>query len=155
MEPTLPWYIGGPLLGLMIPLLLILKEKQLGVSSSLRVVGSVITPRLNYFKYDRTKDYWQLWFVLGIIGVSLVVQQLNLYSIGDGKEVETVYSLSNWLVFLVGGVAVGFGARYAGGCTAGHCLMGNSLLATSSIISTVSFFVGGLIVTHLLIPLIF
>lgn len=153
METILPWYIAGPLLGLMIPVILVLNEKQLGVSSSLRVTGSFLAPQLNYFKYDRRSDLWQVWFATGIIIVSVVLHQFGYLNLQQTDE--QIYQFSNWPAFLIGGIAVGFGARYAGGCTAGHCIMGNSLLATSSIVSTVSFFAGGLIITHLIIPLIF
>lgn len=156
MEATLPWYIAGPLLGLMIPVILILNEKQLGVSSTLRVVGSFIAPGMNYFRYDRTNDFWQLWFAVGILAVSIIYNLTGLIS--NELMIEhssNAYETRNWSVFFFGGIALGFGSRYAGGCTAGHCLMGNSLLAKSSIITTISFFIGGLIASHFIIPIIY
>lgn len=150
MEPVLPWYFAGPLLGLMIPALIYFNQKQLGVSSSLRVVGSYIFPTLNYFSYDRKQDLWQVWFALGIVLSSLLINHF------EGVEVsQSIYNLSNWLWFLIGGVFIGFGARYAGGCTAGHCLMGNATFAISSMITTIGFFTGGMIVSHFIVPLIF
>lgn len=154
MESVLPWYIAGPLLGLVIPLLLVLKEKQLGVSSSFRVFGSLLLPNLSYFKYDKSKDFWQVWFAIGIILSAVIFSQLGLIQDTSSRATDA-YVLDNWLAFLLGGSLVGFGARYAGGCTAGHCLMGGSQLAVSSIITTISFFVGGLITSQFIVPLIF
>ena len=159
MDFVLPWYVAGPLIGLIIPLLLVLNEKQFGVSSSLRVVVSFFTPKVNYFRYNRKKDYWQLYFGIGVILVSILIVLLDVSpspqidsELSFAGIATSVYSLQSWPFFLIGGALIGFGARYAGGCTAGHCVMGNSLLSTSSLVSTVSFFVGGLIVSHFVIP---
>ena len=156
---TLPWYIAGPLLGLMVPAILILREKQLGISSSFRYVGSYILPNLAYFKYNRLKDAWQLHFAIGIIVSALLFVSFDLTneppldpSKSYGVQAVNVYDGSNWLLFLLGGLSVGFGARYAGGCTAGHCIMGNAQFAKSSIVSTCAFFIGGLLITHFVLP---
>lgn len=161
MNP-LPWYFAGPLIGLMVPLLLILREKQLGLSSSYRYLGSFVLPKNSYFKYDRSIDAWQVQFAIGIICASLIVFQLDLIQLTpvDAEKsyvhnFQEVYDLNYWFLFLFGGILVGFGSRYAGGCTAGHCIMGNSLLAPASILSTIMFFVGGLIVSHFVLPYIF
>ena len=158
---SLPWYIGGPLIGLMVPLLLILREKQLGVSSSFRFIGSYFFPKLNYFKYNRMKDAWQLQFALGIFLSALVVillgiimePQIDLTS-EYGVQASSIYELENWMLFLVGGLAVGFGARYANGCTAGHCIMGMAQFTKNSLVTTIAFFVGGVFVTHIVLPFI-
>ncbi len=159
MEP-LAWYIAGPLIGITVPLLLILREKQLGVSSSFRVLGAFVLPKVDYFKYDRNKDFWQLYLAAGIILASVVL--FNFTGIGVPPEYNTsgeasiqAYDISYLPAFFVGAISVGFGARYANGCTAGHCIMGNSQFAVSSLLSTVFFFVGGLVATHFIVPLIF
>lgn len=156
---TLPWYIGGPLIGLMVPLILILREKQLGVSSSLRYIGTFILPNRDYFKYDKKKDLWQVQFSGGIVLAAVVFLSGGIVSPVEmdidslyGVQASTIYSINNWLIFLIGGFAVGFGARYADGCTAGHCIMGNSLLNKNSMISTICFFIGGLAVTYFILP---
>jgi uncharacterized membrane protein YedE/YeeE len=56
---------------------------------------------------------------------------------------------------VIGGFLVGFGTRYAGGCTSGHAISGLSNLQFASLIATIGFFAGGLIATHLLYPLLF
>lgn len=158
----LPWYIAGPLIGLMVPLLLFVREKQFGLSSSYRYIGSFILPKNSYFNYDRSKDAWQVHFAIGIVCAAVLIFQFDLYTpqnLDSSKEYlrhfQEVYSLQNWLMFAVGGIFVGFGARYAGGCTAGHCIMGNSILSLSSILSTCMFFAGGLIVSHFVLPYLF
>lgn len=135
----------------MVPLLLVLREKQFGLSSSYRYVGSFILPKNSYFNYQREPDAWQVHFGLGIIGVSFLIFGLDLY---EAPEItpSSIYSLNNWEVFALGGLLVGFGARYAGGCTAGHCITGNSLFSIASLIATCMFFVGGLIISHFVIP---
>ena len=70
-------------------------------------------------------------------------------------ELYSIGSAANIFVLLTGGFFIGFGARYANGCTAGHAIMGCALLSPASIISTACFFLGGLIATYLIIPLIF
>lgn len=157
----LPWYIAGPLIGLMVPILLLLRDKQLGISSSLRVLGSYVLPKLNYFKYDRDKDYWQVHFILGIVLIAFIlfaVEPNAVPAIDEstyyGQWALTIYAPSNWHLFALGGVFIGFGARYADGCTAGHCIMGNALFSAASLITTLSFFAGGLLTSYFLIPLI-
>lgn len=148
----LEWYIAGPLLGISIPIILLVLEKQLGVSSSLRVLGSYLVPRVEYFAYDRKSDLWQLYFVVGLVFASLLTRFFNF-------DIEInhnpMYDIGNGALFISGGVLIGFGARYAGGCTAGHCLMGNSIFSKASLLTTLSFFVGGLLTSHIIIPLIF
>lgn len=159
---VLPWYIAGPLIGLIVPLLLVLREKQLGISSSFRYLGSLVLPKLSYFKYRRTKDAWQVQFAFGILLSALLLYSLNLVtepeidkSLAYGVFASEIYTTDNWWIFLFGGLVIGFGSRYADGCTAGHCIMGNSLLSSSSLVSTLGFFIGGLFVSHVIFPLIF
>lgn len=158
---VLPWYIAGPLIGLMVPLLLYFKEKQLGLSSSYRFLGSFVLPKNSYFNYQKSNDAWQFHFALGIILAAFALVQLDLFtpqpvdqSLTYNARIPDVYSIQHWMMFLVGGVFIGFGARYADGCTAGHCIMGSALLSKASIISTVMFFVGGLIISHFFLPFI-
>lgn len=158
----LPWYIAGPLIGAMVPVLLVVKNRQFGISSTFRVAGSYVLPRLKYFQYERSKDAWQIPFCAGI---ALLAAGLFLLGVDVAPEIRvgqayanlagSVYDPENWLLFLVGGLCIGFGARYADGCTAGHCIMGNALFARSSLITTLAFFAGGLLTSHILIPFIF
>ncbi|CAA6828576.1 MAG: Probable transmembrane protein [uncultured Aureispira sp.] len=67
---------------------------------------------------------------------------------------ETLFSLKGFLLFVVGGFLVGFGARYAGGCTSGHAISGLSNLQVPSLIAVIGFFIGGLLMSHILLPLV-
>jgi len=160
MKEPLAWYIAGPLLGLIVPLLLILIEKQFGVSSSYRYIGSKIFKKVEYFTVNKGVDKWQFHFALGLIlaGIyALFFYDLSVDSsstVNYGKMAATIYSEGHVLYFLIGGIFIGFGARYANGCTAGHCIMGVSQFSVSSIIATVCFFIGGLIASYILIPIL-
>jgi uncharacterized membrane protein YedE/YeeE len=66
-----------------------------------------------------------------------------------------MHSVKGILILLIGGLLIGFGSRYAGGCTSGHAISGLSNLQWPSLIAVIGFFTGGLIMTHLLFPFIF
>lgn len=170
-----PWWVGGPLIGLFVLVLLVVESKQLGISSSYQYICSRMSPmQLEYFK-DRTKSKWQFFFVIGLVlGGVLIYLLIPSYQIGISESTIAALSeygvseqvgyvpselfngsVSSLLILTAGGFLIGFGARYANGCTAGHAIMGVSQLATSSIVATVCFFIGGLIATFFIIPLIF
>jgi uncharacterized membrane protein YedE/YeeE len=68
---------------------------------------------------------------------------------------EAVFTLKGFLVLAIGGLLVGFGARYAGGCTSGHAISGLSDLQVPSLVAVIGFFAGGLIMTYIFFPMIF
>jgi uncharacterized protein len=173
-----PWYIAGPLIGLTVPILLLLGNKSFGISSSLRHICAACMPaNISFFKYDWKKESWNLAFVVGILiggfvatqfladSSAIVIaqdtqQQLAALGITDFSglmpadlfSVEHIFTLKG-LVFLVfGGFLVGFGTRYAGGCTSGHAIMGISSLQLPSLIATICFMIGGFVGTHALLP---
>ncbi|ARA92122.1 MAG: YeeE/YedE family protein [Bacteroidetes bacterium] len=176
-----PWYVAGPLIGLLVPMLLLYGGKQFGISSNLRHLCAASYPgRFDFLKYDwRRSGLWNLTFLGGILiggfigGVLLrnpdpiaisqaTVADLQALGIQDftGYVPEDIFSWSNLLtpsgliIILGGGFLVGFGARYAGGCTSGHAISGLADLQLPSLIAVIGFFAGGLIATHLLLPLI-
>ncbi len=141
----LPWYISGPLLGLFVPAMLLLTGKEPGVSSSFRHACAVLpgAKTLDYFRYDVLKEgFWQILFVVGILlGGTLVQTSLG----GAGVPLflpENLTSAGLALLF-VGGILVGFGTRYADGCTSGHTISGISNLSVPSMIASACFVVGG------------
>jgi uncharacterized protein len=175
-----PWYIAGPLIGLIVPLLLVLGNKTFGVSSSLRHICAAIIPAgIPFFKYDWKKEAWNLFFVGGIFFGGLfsitvlkdphpikinpgLLTELEGYGIKDHNALmpadlfnfRSLLSLRGFLVMIMGGFLVGFGTRYAGGCTSGHSIMGLSNLQGPSLIATICFMAGGFIMANLILPLI-
>ncbi len=176
-----PWYVAGPLIGLTVPILLLLGNKSFGISSSLRhICAAVIPANISFFKYDWRKEAWNLFFVAGItiggfVGVYLLANpdaiviskstQTALASLGVTNftglmpnEIfgeSQIFTLKGLIFLVLGGFLVGFGTRYAGGCTSGHAIMGLSNLQWPSLVATISFMVGGFACTHLLFPLLF
>lgn len=175
-----PWYVAGPLIGLTVPALLILGNKSFGISSSLRhICASCIPANIPFFKYDWKKEVWNLFFVFGIflggaIAVNLLsnpnpievnpklANELASYGITNYSNLvpqdiinwPSLFTLKGFLMIIVGGFLVGFGTRYAGGCTSGHAIMGLSNLQWPSLIATICFMVGGFIMANLILPLI-
>lgn len=176
-----PWYVSGPLIALVM-FVLLFAGKQFGMSSNLRTACSIggAGKVSDFFKFDWKKERWNLIVVFGaIIGGFLsanylsdntvdinpeIATKLETYGItstGDAylpTEIFGTESLSDpkiLAVLLIGGFLVGFGARYAGGCTSGHAISGLSNLQLPSLIAVIGFFIGGLIMINFLYPLIF
>lgn len=177
-----PWYIAGPLIGLMVPALLLLDNRTFGISSSYQHMCAAILPgKGSYFAYDWEKTgKWNLGLALGTLLGGLIAgallanpgpiaisaaTQADLAALGltdlSGLVPNEVFSFSGLtslpglLLMVGGGFLVGFGARYAGGCTSGHAIFGLSDAQLPSLIAVIGFFAGGLVSTHLLLPLIF
>ncbi len=152
-----PWYVAGPLIGLTVPALLLLVGKPFGISSSFRHLGSICSPgtRIAYLRENNWRDeIWNLFFVAGIM--------IGAFLAGNYLVKEPVallpQSFSDWqggLLLFFGGCLVGFGARWAGGCTSGHSIMGISGLNWSSLLATCCFFAGGLLMTWVIRPFLF
>jgi uncharacterized protein len=179
LEPW-PWYVAGPLIGLTVPALFFLGNKWFGISSSLRHVCAACLPaKIPFFTYDWRKETWNLYFAGGILtggiiastllssGADVVVnddlkQTLSAYGIHDFSNqvppdlfsFAEVLTLRGFIIMVVGGFLVGFGTRYAGGCTSGHSITGISTLQLASVIATVCFMAGGILMTNFLLPYI-
>lgn len=175
-----PWYVAGPLIGLTVPALLIIGNKSFGISSSLRhVCASCMPAKIPFFKYDWKKEVWNLFFVFGIflggaIAINLLsnpnpvevnpklATELAGYGITNFNNLvpqdiinwQSLFTLKGFIVMIIGGFLVGFGTRYAGGCTSGHAIMGLSNLQLPSLIATISFMIGGFIMANLILPFI-
>lgn len=175
-----PWYVTGPLIGLYVPVLYFLVNRHFGVSSTFRdFCAAVLRPKVPYFQYNWKDHRWRMVFVAGIaIGGFLARSALTtdangvisghtlsvLSSLGvkdfaslvprDLFSWESLLTVRGLLLVVGGGFLVGFGTRYAEGCTSGHSIHGISTFQRASIIATICFFVGGLISTYLLLPLI-
>lgn len=175
-----PWYVGGVLIGLMVPALLLAGNKLLGVSSALRHVCAACFPgNVSFLKYDWRKQTWSLFFAAGIVlgGFlggrvladpqpqhisSQTINRLATSGINfnEGFVPDQIFSWKNlftlqgFIILVVGGFLVGFGTRYAGGCTSGHGIMGLSALQWPSLIAVASFFAAGILSSKYLLPLI-
>lgn len=175
-----PWYISGPLIGLMVPLLLLTGNKTFGISSSLRHVCAACMPgKIPFFSYDWKKEKWNLFFVAGVMMGGFIVYfffpatqpvtiapelaaEMNANGITDhsGLVPSQLFSWSSLLtlrgstMMILGGLLVGFGTRYAGGCTSGHSIMGLSNLQWPSLVATICFMAGGFLVSNLIIPIL-
>lgn len=142
-----PWWVSGPLIGCTVGLLLYLGSRNLGVSSSFRHICAVMLPksRLPYLSQDNVKAHsWNLLFVGGIaLGAFIAVHFLS------SRPVEFLpvhyHSLSGAFKLIGGGFLIGFGTRWARGCTSGHAIMGLSNLQLPSLYAVLSFFAGGLV----------
>ena len=175
-----PWYVAGPLIGLTVPALLILGNRSFGISSSLRHICAACVPAdIPFFKYDWKKEGWNLLFVAGVLLGGFVsaaflmnsdpvsvnpklVEEMATYGITDYYGLvpselfnwDSLLTLKGFILMVVGGFFVGFGTRYAGGCTSGHAIMGLSNLQWPSLVATISFMVGGFFMANVVLPLI-
>jgi uncharacterized protein len=172
------WSISGLLIGLTVPILLIAGDKKFGISSSLRHVCAAIVPaNIDLFKYDWKKEAWNLFFVAGILLGGFIATQFlttgNPIQIADATRNELIangitnfnglmpadlfsfkslMTLRGFIFIVGGGFLVGFGTRYANGCTSGHAITGLSMLQLPSLIATICFMIGGIAMTWLGLP---
>ena len=183
LSAPLPWYVAGPLIGLVVPILLLLGGKTFGVSSNLRHLCAAVPvperwkPRYLRYSWLRTGG-WNLVFVLGMaVGGTVAVGLFGMPDVGrhisEATRADLVAlglrepagivpaELFDWsalltptglLLVLGGGFLVGFGARYAGGCTSGHAISGLATFQRASLASVLGFFFGGLVVTFGVLP---
>lgn len=176
-----PWFLSGTLIAITM-FLLLWNGKSFGVSSNLRTLCSIggAGKFSSFFRFDWKSQIWNLVFVLGAVVGGWIAStflsdgnplQLSQAAIQDLTELsipfdggiapkafftwDALFSLKGFFILVVGGFLVGFGTRWAGGCTSGHAISGLSNLQLPSLIAVIGFFIGGLIMTHLLFPLIF
>lgn len=177
-----PWYVSGPMIALVMFLLLMV-NKNFGMSANLRTMCTICGAgnKASLFKFDWKSQKWNLVVVLGAVIGGFIASQfltpveavaINPATVSDLKElgfnsagksylpselfeISSLFSLKTILALVIGGILVGFGARYAGGCTSGHAISGLSDLQLPSLIAVIGFFIGGLTMIHFLFPLIF
>ena len=177
-----PWYVAGPLIALTM-FILLFSGKKFGMSSNLRTMCAISGGGKfsKFFKFDWRKERWNLVVVLGAViggflaskymsnnrveinpkGAPELSQDYGLSSANKAylpSEIFSVEKLSDpftLAILIIGGFLVGFGSRYAGGCTSGHAISGLSNLQIPSLIAVIGFFTGGLLMIHIIFPLIF
>lgn len=175
-----PWYVAGPLIGLIVPLLLLIGNKSFGISSSLRHICAACFPaNISFFKYEWKREAWNLFFVGGVFLGGIVAgtmlkssdavainenlrTELLQYGVTDYSNLiptqlfnpENLLNVKGFFLMIIGGFLVGFGTRYAGGCTSGHSIMGISNLELPSLIATCCFMIGGILMANFVLPFI-
>lgn len=173
-----PWYVAGPLIGLTVPILLILGNKTFGISSSLRhICASCFPANIPFFTYKWKDELWNLYFVAGIFLGGIIAFQLlpntdpmvvnpklagelATYGITDFSNLvpldvmswKSLFTLRGVIMMVLGGFLVGFGTRYAGGCTSGHAIMGLANLQWPSLVATICFMTGGIVMANFILP---
>lgn len=177
-----PWYVAGPVIAIVM-FALLLFGNSFGVSANLRTACAIGGggKYSDFFKFNWKSQIWNLVFVLGsIIGGFLAVnylsvsdeivlasdtvnelEKLGFQNPGSSYLPENIFGISSLsnistiIILVIGGILVGFGARYAGGCTSGHAISGLSNLQLPSLIAVIGFFIGGLSMVYFIFPLIF
>ena len=168
-----PWWTAGILIGLTVPVLLLLGNRHFGISANLRHLCAACFPAgIPFFNYDWKKESWNLFLVGGVlIGAVIAVTwlqnpqplqvhpdlaadlakngitQIDGLLPADLFNWQSLLTVRGFLLMVVGGFLVGFGTRYAGGCTSGHAIMGLSSLQWPSLIATICFMFGGIVMT--------
>ena len=173
-----PWYVAGLLIGLTVPTLLLLGNRHFGISANLRHICAACFPAdIPFFKYNWKKEAWNLFFIGGIAVGGFIAAfflpnpepmvihpdlaaELRSYGLSDFDallpgELFAFGSLLTWrgfILMVIGGFLVGFGTRYAGGCTSGHAIMGLSTLQWPSLVATICFMLGGFLMANYVLP---
>ena len=174
------WFSGALIAGIMFFLLYF--GRSFGFSSNLRTIcaASGLVKKVQLFDFNWRSQTWNLVFLVGAIAGGFIAKeflssdgpvQISQATIADLGELgfaapeslqpaelfslESAFSLKGFLILSAGGLMVGFGSRYAGGCTSGHAISGLSDLQLPSLIAVLGFFIGGLTMTFLIFPLIF
>jgi len=178
-----PWYVAGPLIGLIVPFVYWYGGRKWGVSSSLQHLCAATLPgKIEYFQYDWWKNgAWHLAMATGILvggflGGRVLSSPTDTVAISDATRADlaslgvsnftgmiptelmsfgTLLTVPGLVLIVLGGFLVGFGARYANGCTSGHAISGLSTLQLASLVVVIGFFIGGLLSVHIILPIIF
>lgn len=179
-QPWSWWFSGAMIAAIMFFLLFF--GQSFGFSSNLSTICAAagLGKTNKFFDFNWKSQIWNLVFLVGaILGGFLTKQFLStdapvliaqstiedLSKLGFAApeslqpaeifSLEAMFSLKGFMILAFGGLMVGFGSRYAGGCTSGHAISGLSDLQIPSLIAVTGFFAGGLIMTFLIMPLIF
>ncbi len=175
------WSVSGVAIALIL-FLMTWMGKSFGVSTAFRNICTLMGAgkKHAFFRVDMKQEGWRMAFVIGaLVGgfiasrflaspeavaiSSATIQHLQqdwgiAYPQGEGFLPVSVFNLGNLkgvLLAVIGGFLLGFGARYANGCTSGHAITGLAHLQLPSLLTVIGFFIGGLTMTWLIMPLIF
>ena len=174
-----PWYVAGPIIAAVYGILLYF-GKSFGISATLRSMCSAMGAGRNikFFDFNWKGQIWNFMFVLGaiiggFIATEFLTTEVEMNLSEATKANVTSYGLESWrngiapveifnwenimsvqgmIMMVLGGFMIGFGSRYSGGCTSGHAISGLSNLQIPSLVAVIGFFIGGLIVTWIILP---
>ena len=174
-----PWYVAGPIIALVM-FSLLLFGNNFGISANLRTLCSMAGAgkQCEFFDFNWNKQLWNLVFAGGLILGGFIAHEyltpsqevhISAATVADLRELgmedpgstmvpteifswEALFTVRGFVMLVVGGFLIGFGTRYAGGCTSGHAISGLSDLQLPSLIAVIGFFLGGLIMTYLVLP---
>lgn len=149
-----PWWVAGPAIGLVVTLLAWVTGKALGVSTGYGSACAVVS-RLSFFGTKEYTDRWRLWFVVGLplggfAAALLGGQFAPVPAFGALDALTGGSTLWQAVLLFSGGILIGAGARWAGGCPSGHSIVGIAQGAGSSLVATLGFMAGGFAVVNLL-----
>lgn len=175
------WWVSGIIIASTMFLLLFFGQ-SFGFSSNLRTICAAAGGGkfVKFFDFNWRSQLWNMVFLVGAILGGFIAKQFlsdgapvaisentisDLAKLGISAptsaqpnelfSMEALFSLKGFLILSLGGLMVGFGSRYAGGCTSGHAISGLSDLQLPSLIAVIGFFIGGLLMTFVLLPIIF
>lgn len=179
MKEPWPWYVSGPLISLTLFFLLYF-GKNFGLSANFRTMCSIAGAGKvsDFFRFDWKSQMWNIVFIIGILiggyvannylksetpvqvseNVIKELESFGLSNIGESLAPDEIFGLSNvvsikgFIFLVIGGILVGFGTRWAGGCTSGHAISGLSDLQLPSLLAVIGFFIGGIIMTYFILP---
>lgn len=174
-----PWYVSGPLIALVM-LFLLLTGKNFGMSANLRTICSIggAGKAVDFFKFDWKRQVWNLMVVVGAVlggffaskylsedtnidlneNTVIALESAGFENPGVTYVPEEIYgweavsSFKGLMILIIGGLFIGFGTRWAGGCTSGHAISGLSNLQLPSLIAVIGFFIGGIVMTFFILP---
>ena len=156
-------YVVGIGIGLLSCVTFLLSDKPIGCSTAFSrtsgmieklVRGGIVAEKAYYKKFAPVIE-WEWMLVLGVFVGAFLSAMLSGQFQTSWVPAKWAGAFGNtpvkrWVVSLIGGIILGFGARWAGGCTSGHGISGTLQLAVSSWLAAICFFIGG-IVTAMLI----
>ena len=173
-----PWYISGPIIGSMVPLLILVGSRSFGISQNLEHICAMAKPvmlHIKLFNYDWRISRWSVIFASGIVlggllaGVIFANPEAIKLSVATLKMLAEqniaaptqfnppeIFALTipNSLLLLSSGILIGFGTRYAAGCTSGHAITGLATLQLQSVYAVIGIFSGGLIAANYITPML-
>ncbi len=180
-----PWWIAGPMIAFIMFLLLFWgKEFGISANFRVMCAADGADDYASFFKFDWASQGWNLLVALGamfggyvaahyftdpgenVAGISAAtvatlselgheVSEGNVPIVPEFYSWPSLFTIQGFIIIVIGGFLVGFGARYAGGCTSGHAISGLSALQLPSLLAVVGFFSRGLAMVHLIFPILF